>query len=484
MNINLIIGGLNNLSDGPYQLLNVPQLTGNTKIRGNGKTVLQTVQGPDGYGIHITGDGVEISGCIITNGGGVFIDKPGGSKNVGIVIDNNEFRINPGSGQYRNGISFTTGLQDSSITNNLFADIPSFGVYGYGYNNLTLANNEFQNCAAAAHIDSPGSAGQGNNNGLFAKENYITGTSGMGLEFQGNGNNVQVLDNWFEHPRLQTDASKNTGCMAFSIIMDKGSNILIQRNGVVAPERPDKLGARVGFELGGDNSLCSDNYINGIDITAADNDGEGTGSVTFKDNLLLNFLSSDYQAFPAPNRTYVHQNNGPNVKLTWDFNRPKPGRNKVVPVPNPTPVPTPAFTVTFNATTMTFGNITAGAEIWSALPISSAGREVGANVGPVLGGKVPATGNTLAVKIDGMHPGWDITFIVNVYKQDGTVLVTAVARYTLPGDPKTTPWPPTQPAPTVPTKEIDVIAIDGTKTVFVPAPIVPPVVATPSAKVS
>jgi hypothetical protein len=81
----------------------------------------------------------------------------------------------------------------------------------------------------------------------------------------------------------------------------------------------------VGFEVGGDNTIVEDNYINGVSITVADNDGVGPGSVIVRNNKFMNYQQGDYQAFPAPGRTYLSTNNGPNITLTWDVNRPRPG---------------------------------------------------------------------------------------------------------------------------------------------------------------
>ena len=80
--------------------------------------------------------------------------------------------------------------------------------------------------------------------------------------------------------------------------------------------------------MGGDNAVIEDNYINGVSITAFDTDGSGSGSVTLRNNKFMNFQFSDYQAFPAPGRTYQSYNNGPNVQLTWDINRGPTGNRR------------------------------------------------------------------------------------------------------------------------------------------------------------
>jgi hypothetical protein len=274
---------------------------------------------------------------------------------------------------------------------------------------------------------------------------------GMGFEFQGTAANCVFQDNWFEHPTLSSVYNQNLNSMAFSLILDRGSNITIQRNTVIAPERPDGTGCRVGFEVGGDNTLVSDNYINGIDITVADNDGNGTGSVTVKNNQFSNYLQADYQAFPAPGRTYTASNNGPSVQLTWNINRGRPQRNvrygtiTPAPAPSPTPIPTPAPTgftlsaVAADSQTIKFAlaNLPQGTETVTISCISTVGREVGAKVGPALVVKTPATTFSQA----GYHPGWQITFYAIALDPTGKVLNETSTSITMPGDP-TIAWPP------------------------------------------
>jgi hypothetical protein len=444
--------GLNQLEARTYNLSGIVSIPVGAQIVGvPGKTILNNPAGSDGYSYHITGDNVTLQG-IIFNGGGVFIDKTSGGFNQNITIDNCEFHLNS-DGEYNHGISFTVGLQNSKITNNLFTNYTGgFGIYGYNYNTLVIANNEFVNLSAGAHCDAQNPTNCGN---LLAEQNYLVGMKGMGFEFQGTAKNCVFQDNWFEHPNLSSVFNQNLNSMAFSLILDRGSNITIQRNTVIAPERPDGTGCRVGFEVGGDNTLVTDNYINGIDITVADNDGNGTGSVTVKNNQFSNYLQKDYQAFPAAGRTYTATNNGPNVQLTWDINRGRPQRNvrygAIVtpnPVPSPAPTPTPApvpaptgFTLTAIASDsqtikFTLANVPQGTETVTISCISTVGREVGAKVGPALIVKIPATIITQA----GYHPGWQITLFAVAQEPTGKILNQTTTTLTMPGDP-TTPWP-------------------------------------------
>jgi hypothetical protein len=163
---------------------------------------------------------------------------------------------------------------------------------------------------------------------LLVEQNYIKGAKGMGMEFQGTAAGLTFQDNWFEHPNLSSDATKNGSSMAFSLILDKSKDIVIRRNVVIAPERPDGKGCRIGFELGGDNSVAEDNYIDGVNHVAAMNDGVGTASVKFVNNRMADFLQAPSCSFCKSGTTFEATNNGPDVTLTWDIGRGPPGVGK------------------------------------------------------------------------------------------------------------------------------------------------------------
>jgi hypothetical protein len=256
------------------------------------------------------------------DGGGIFVERPAGGKNQNIVINNNTFRLNT-TGDKGNGITFTNGLANSTISNNYFTNYTCvFAIYGYNYDGLTISGNQMVNLTAGIHIDAFGGSGN-----LMVQQNYLTGIKGMGMEFQGSATNLTFQDNWYEHPNLSSVYNQNLNSMAFSLILDKSRDITIRRNTVIAPERPDGTGCRVGFELGGDNTLCEDNYIDGVSITAYCTDNDGTYSVTLRNNKFMNFQYRDYAAFPGAGRTYTSYNNGPDVTLTWDHRSvvPRPG---------------------------------------------------------------------------------------------------------------------------------------------------------------
>lgn len=230
------------------------------------------------------------------DGGGIYVDNNNSTFNNNFVIDSNVFNMSM-SGENRNGITNNTGWSNTRITNNYFTGYNcSFTIYGYNYNTLTIANNELVNVNAGFHIDAFGNSGN-----LLVEQNYITGAKGMGMEFQSTASNLVFQDNWYENPNLSTVRSVNNGTMAYSLILDKSQNITIRRNIVIAPQKPDGIGCRVGFEVGGDNTLVEDNYINGINHSLAMNDGVGTASVTVRNNRFMNSSEPPRNSFPSSN---------------------------------------------------------------------------------------------------------------------------------------------------------------------------------------
>lgn len=234
------------------------------------------------------------------DGGGLYVDNVSGM-NENFVVDYNVFNMNM-SGENRNGITNNSGWKNSRITNNYFTGYNcSFSIYGYNYDGLTIANNEFVDVNAGMHIDAliP-------SKDLLVEQNYITGAKGMGMEFQSRGTNLVFQDNWYEHPNLSPVFDVNNGTMAYSLILDKSQDITIRRNVVITnpvTERPDGVGTRIGFEVGGDNTLVEDNYIYGINHSLAMNDGDGTASVLVRNNRFMEYLQGPAIGHEAPGRT-------------------------------------------------------------------------------------------------------------------------------------------------------------------------------------
>lgn len=320
-------GGTFNFSDS----INVP---GNRTYKGIDGATLKGHSPSQGELIKMQSHNVTFTGLTL-DGGGIFMDNPGSGRNSNVVIENNTIKINT-TGQHRSGITFTSGLSHSRISNNYFTGYNGqFGIYGYNYDNLTINNNEFVNINAGMHIDA-----FGNCNNLLVAQNFLSGIRGMGLEFQTTGSatpgatNLVFQDNWFERPALSNEGWRNWNSFAYSLPLDKARNVTIRRNVLIAPERPpgDK-GIRIGFEVGGDNTLVEDNYVVGTNHVLAANDGMGSQSVTAKNNKFMNYLQGPSITFPTPIRTLSLSNNGPNVQLSDVMeeriaNSDKPGRTK------------------------------------------------------------------------------------------------------------------------------------------------------------
>jgi hypothetical protein len=164
--------------------------------------------GPRGPQAHITGDNVTVKGFTF-QGGGLFIDRPGGEWNYNINVDNNVFRMDAPGKQERAGLTWTSGLRDSKVTNNYFTG-QSYSIWGYNGNNLLIANNEIVSAAYGIKV----SGFRGDNNNITVEQNYIADTWNMGMEFQWRFNNLIIQDNFYEKPRLFTEFARNNNTFA------------------------------------------------------------------------------------------------------------------------------------------------------------------------------------------------------------------------------------------------------------------------------
>jgi hypothetical protein len=252
------------------------------------------------------------------NGKPILIDKPNGDMVQDLLIDNCTFHVHARGDNY-NGITFNTGLRDSRISNNTFDPIAGDnGIYGYYWDNLTIANNAFLDGNEGIHLLDL----RNSSKDLLIEQNYFSGLHRMGVEYQGGGYNTVVQDNYYENPSLSRKKELNGATFAYSVIADQSSGTIVRRNTSIAPQRPDGIGVRIIFEVGGDNTLVEQNYsVAGNHVLAA-NDGVGSTSVLARNNRW-----SDYRQ-DASGRGLTLQNNGPDVELNWDINRGKPGPNK------------------------------------------------------------------------------------------------------------------------------------------------------------
>ncbi len=298
-----------------------------------GKTIFVGVDNSHGaptnhnWLLWINGDNVNLDG-ITLKGFTTFISKASGF-NTNVKINNCDF--------VSACITFTSGLKDSAITNNGFTGTPpgGFGIYGYNYINLTIANNEFIDITAGLHIDAFG----GSDNPLI-EQNYFSGIrGGMGMELQTQGgspgaNHVIIQDNYYEKPNQAGktyDQLKNF--MAISAPFDKGVNVAIRRNTIIATERPDGIGVRIGIESGGgtnatDATVVEENFIIGSNHVISNADGDGPSYVNVRNNRISNYLQAPSADHPASGRVTVISGNGANTPLSWETSRGRPCRNK------------------------------------------------------------------------------------------------------------------------------------------------------------
>jgi hypothetical protein len=225
-------------------------------------------------------------------------------------------------------------MNNSFITNNRIENGPDTGIYGYYWNKLTIANNEIVNTIEGIHVLCHNDASRD----LLMEQNYFSGIRRMGIEYQGGGFNTVVQDNYYENPRMSNVFSENNDVFAYSLIADTSAGTIARRNVVLAPQRPDGVGVRIHFEIGGDNALVEDNWVSGGNHFLAANDFVGSTSVLARNNFYTNVLQGPV------GRGLTAINNGPHVTVTWNTNRGRPGRNHrfgqpinpVPPNPNPT----------------------------------------------------------------------------------------------------------------------------------------------------
>lgn len=287
---------------------------GNVTIRGNGRLYVQNNAGRPSLTVKgITFDGVQL-----------ILDRASGM-NANLLVDGNTFV--GGS-----AITWNVGLANGKITNNTFIGEAKGGysIYGLNYNGLVIANNLLRDVRSGIHADAIGS---GNN--LLVEQNVVDGYCGIAFEFQSAANNVVVQDNYCLNPNDKYGYQHVGG---YSLILSRSSNIKILRNTLRSPNKTIPV---YDFEIGGDNSLSSDNLADGGNHVFVNNDAEGTTTTTVTGNRIANFGKDISLSFPATGRTLNQSNNGPGVLLSWDANRAMPGPFKRLgTVTPPTPAPT------------------------------------------------------------------------------------------------------------------------------------------------
>ena len=112
----------------------------------------------------------------------------------------------------------------------------------------------------------------------------------MGIELQGGGHDAIIQDNFYENPDMTSNFHDNDSTFAYSIIDDQSEGNIIRRNTALTMDRPDGVGVRIGFEVGGDNTLVTENYVVGTNAVLAATDGLGSASILAKNNRWADFF--------------------------------------------------------------------------------------------------------------------------------------------------------------------------------------------------
>lgn len=273
--------------------------------------------------IKFHGDGLNIA-HLSFEGRAINCDRPNDTMVKGLVVDNCSFSL---SGNDGNSIEFTTGLSSGRISNCIFDPVDGDnGIYGYNWDNLIIANNHFKHGNEGIHLIAHYDASRD----LLIEQNYFTGLRRMAVEIQGGGSRTIVQDNYYDLPVLTPKFEENKDTFAYSIVADRSRGTRVRRNTSIAPERPDGIGVRIIFELGGQDVICEDNYsVDGNHVIAAN--GSGASGVA-KNNRIVGYKEGPRNSNDA---RMIFVNNGPDTKLTWDINRGKPGPNKRIPTSQP-----------------------------------------------------------------------------------------------------------------------------------------------------
>ena len=320
---------------GTYNISSAMPTKGDRTYTGqNGATLVNN--GGDRVIFHISENNVRINRLTL-QGQGIETSRGDGQMVAGLNVDNVKFNVT-GRGNIT-GLEFGTGLRNSSITNNSFFIGGENGIYGYYWDNLVIANNEFLNPPGdwggeGIHVIDCGT----DSRNLLVEQNYFSGLHRMGIEYQGGGNNTIIQDNYYENPVVFPNFNSNNDTFAYSIICDKSVNTITRRNFSRTYNRADGVGTRIVFEIGGNGAITEDNYSDGGNHVVSVNGGSGA---QVRNNKFVGYLQGPGVGGSGRNATFY--NNGPNVNLTWDINRGRPYPNRRY---GNTPLPPPPSTET------------------------------------------------------------------------------------------------------------------------------------------
>jgi hypothetical protein len=316
---------------------------------GRGST---TIRARDGiHSFYFRNSGLRVND-ITFDGGAFFLDRGDGVAMDDIRINNSDFvHFNRGSdigtGSGAIGAPGYT-VNNLSITNCSFRDSAgAMGMYIHKGDNWNITDNEFITTAGGIKSNNHGETVHN----IRIQRNYWSNTSRMGVELQGQVDGFWFEDNYYENPVLSSNYNDNLSTIAWSVIYhgNQTRDQHLRRNTVKAPQRPDGTGVRQAFEAG-NNAEIVDNYINGIGTvySAYMGDSSGTsigsaiGRTTFANNKLIDVKWGYGKGYGPFGGNVDQYNNGPNVNVSWDINRARPGPNRGgAPTPNPSPSPTP-----------------------------------------------------------------------------------------------------------------------------------------------
>jgi hypothetical protein len=348
-----------------------------------------------------------------------------------------------------------------------------FGLQG---NNIEIGNNWFENRQNPANPQNEGRFlkffGQGANDSggmlevrdnsdkltcgnLFIHHNYFGSCRGMAAEIQDGWLNNRWEDNYYEKPiAVGTNWQQNANVWCFSIVEARSSGCKVLRNfinGQLPAGTPSGC-FRVAIEGGGFDQEIADNYIvlNGTSNSA---DGAGNSSIAINgSNASGNCRNNRIVNAPMPfNHTAVGahmamSNNGPNVTLTWDINRPKPGPGTPTTPPEPT-VPE------FKAAIAIGSDNRSAALTWPGAPTdtftihvkTTHGTDPLKNIGSVVG--------TSCLIVD-LHSGWEYDFQINGVGIGGKISARigpeSLSTQTMPSNPTLSTDKPPIPPPVAP----------------------------------
>lgn len=284
-------------SSPPYHSGKIESVGGVVNFVGTQRLYLRRDNGPE----NIVLKGLRFDGPL------VYSDQAGGGICENITIDDCEFHN-------ASRFEFRSGLKNSLIQDCLWRNVNQ-GIYGEYYDGLTVQYCDFFGGHQQAHID----AIQPSRN-LVWRQNYAEGWSRIGLECQSTADGVLIEDCKWDLP-----VGGPPHLATISGILDNSRNVRITR--CWFPHSPTNVWH---VEAGGGNNQADATIIDDCYLQHALNlvkvtDKKGTWYVIVKNNRTVGPITISADNGQG---VLVNQNNGPNVPLTWDINRERPGRHR------------------------------------------------------------------------------------------------------------------------------------------------------------